>query len=93
MTYSYANIIRQEAIMQTKLTLGIDENLVEFGKRWARTRGKSLSQWVAGYWALLAILPTNEEELPPRTRGLLGIARGVDEEDYYRYLVSERKPS
>lgn len=26
------------------------------------------------------------EKLPPVTRSLLGIARGVDEEDYYRYL-------
>ncbi|MBI2875796.1 MAG: antitoxin [Candidatus Tectomicrobia bacterium] len=72
--------------MQTKLTLRIDENLVEFGKHWARTRGKSLSQLVADYLSFLTTLPKNEEELPPRTWGLLGIARGVDEEDYYRYL-------
>lgn len=27
----------------------------------------------------------NIESLPPITRSLLGIARGVDEEDYHRY--------
>lgn len=27
-----------------------------------------------------------EEQLPPVTRSLLGIARGMDEEDYHRYL-------
>jgi hypothetical protein len=26
------------------------------------------------------------EQLPPITRSLLGIAKGVTEEDYYRYL-------
>ena len=26
------------------------------------------------------------EQLPPITRSLLGIAKGVSEEDYYRYL-------
>lgn len=72
--------------MQTKLTLRMDENLIEFGKRWAKTRGKSLSQMVADYLAFLARLPVDDEELPPTTRRLLGIAQGVDEEDYHRYL-------
>ena len=26
------------------------------------------------------------EQLPPITRSLLGVAKGVSEEDYYRYL-------
>lgn len=72
--------------MQTKLTLRIDENLIEFGKRWAKMRGKSLSKLVADYLAFLARLPVDDEELPPTTRRLLGIAHGVDEEDYHRYL-------
>lgn len=29
---------------------------------------------------------TLQEQLPPVTRRLLGIARGVSEEDYHRYL-------
>ena len=72
--------------MQTKLTLRMDENLIEFGKRWAKTRGKSLSQMVADYLAFLARLPVDDEELPPKTRRLLGISQGVDEEDYHRYV-------
>ena len=72
--------------MQTKLTLRLDEELIEFGKRWAKRHGKTLSALVEDYLATLEKLPESSEELPPLTRELLGMARGVSEEDYYRYL-------
>jgi hypothetical protein len=31
------------------------------------------------------------DQLPPITRSLLGVARGVSEEDYYRYLEEKHR--
>ncbi|RMD59607.1 hypothetical protein D6833_11175 [Candidatus Parcubacteria bacterium] len=72
--------------MQTKLTLRLDEELIEFGKFWAKQEGKSLSRLVADYLATLEELSQLPEELPPITRKLHGLARGADEEDYHRHL-------
>jgi hypothetical protein len=78
--------------MSSKLTLRLDEDLIRFGKGWARRHGKSLSGVLADYLKVLERLPETEpEELPPMTRELLGSLKDVDESDYYRYL--ERKHS
>lgn len=64
--------------MQTKLTLRLDDQLIQSAKLVAHNRGKALSQLVADYFRLLEI----EEQLPlptvqkptPWTQSLLGIA-------------------
>lgn len=71
--------------MPTKLTLQMDEDLIRFGKRWAKRRGKSLSALFADFLVVLEKFP-EDEALPPITRRLRGVARGADEEDYRRYL-------
>jgi len=73
--------------MQTKLTLRLDAQLIERAKNHAKNRGKSVSQMVADYFALLGQEEQNET-LPPLTRSLYGALRGtdIDEEDYHRYL-------
>lgn len=74
--------------MQTKLTLRLDESLIVFGKHWARDRGKTLSALVSDYLATLERMPsrTGLDDLPPLTKSLLGLASGVDEEAYHRYV-------
>jgi hypothetical protein len=75
--------------MHTKLTLRIDEELIERAKSHARQSGKSVSQLVADY---LELLPPPEQ---PTTRRLTPIVEslrgalagsGLDEEDYRRHL-------
>ena len=81
--------------MQTKLTLRLDEELIIKAKKYAKTRGKSVSQLVADYFALLdePLELRKREDLPPLTRSLAGVLKGSDvsEKDYYEYL--ERKYS
>jgi hypothetical protein len=78
--------------MQTKLTLRLDQHLIEQAKRYAEQHGYSLSQLVADYFALLTPDKgqVGEEygDLPPITRSLVGILKGsdLDIEDYKRYL-------
>lgn len=75
--------------MQTKLTLRIDEELIERAKSHARRSGKSVSQLVSDY---LQLLPqpqqTKPRPLTPLVESLRGVlaGSGLDEEDYRRHL-------
>lgn len=75
--------------MQTKLTLRLEDKLIERAKRYAEASGKSVSQIVADYFAVLDSEDSvDEDTLPPITRALSGVLKdkGVDEQDYYDYL-------
>ena len=64
--------------MMTKLTLRLEETLIEQAKAYAKRRGKSLSQVVADYFTHLeAEEPPIEPDLPPLTRSLHGALRGA----------------
>lgn len=75
--------------MQTKLTLRLEDRLIEQAKSYAAQAGKSVSQVVAEYFKLL----TSEKSKPklpstPITRSLRGLLREskLDEKDYKKYL-------
>jgi len=66
--------------MQTKLTLRLDEDLIEDAKTYAARHGRSLSQLVADYFAALAgrqQSPIPESDAPPSplTDSLVGLLR------------------
>ena len=74
-------------VMNTKLTLRLDDVLVEQAKAEAAQRGKSVSQMFAEFVAALA--PSRRERaLPPVTGALLGIMKGhrLSEKDYKKHL-------
>lgn len=79
--------------MQTKLTLRLNQDLVAFGKRWAREHGKSLSALVSDYLATLERLAEQPQvdALPPLTKSLVGAARGADEEAYRKHLEAKHR--
>lgn len=75
--------------MQTKLTLRLEDQLIEQAKSYAAQAGKSVSQIVSDYFRLL----TSEKPRPsppstPITQSLRGLLRdsGLDESDYKKYL-------
>jgi|HubBroStandDraft_1064217.scaffolds.fasta_scaffold559444_1 hypothetical protein len=78
--------------MGTKLTLRLDEALIESAKREARNRGISVSQMVADYFR--GIQPRTSpsicahRSLPPVTASLLGSlgGRNMDGSQYRRRL-------
>jgi len=81
--------------MQTKLTLRIDDELIERAKSYSQRTGKSVSQLVSDY---IKMLPESGREpgakkgealLTPIVRSLKGSLRGakIDEEDYRRHLL------
>ena len=80
--------------MQTKLTLRLDDGLIEKAKDYSERMGKSLSQIVADYFELL----TSERDerrrySTPITKSLRGVLRqaNVSEEDYYRHLEEKHR--
>lgn len=76
----------------SKLTLSVDEAVVTRAKRYAERKGTSVSRLVETYLdALARPRPVADDDLPPVTRRLSGISRGVkfDREEYIDYL--ERK--
>lgn len=80
--------------MHTKLTLRIEEELIERAKSYARQSGKSVSQLVSDY---LVLLPQPEgyrkQPMTPIVRSLRGVlaGSGLDEEDYRRYLEEKHR--
>lgn len=74
--------------MHRKLTLSVEEELVDFGKEWARKHGKTLSGLLEDTLRAMRKLEEarDSETLSPEVRSLIGLAQGATEEDYYRYL-------
>lgn len=75
--------------MRSKLTLRIDSQLITRAKAHARQTGKSVSQLVADYFAVIDTSMSGElDNLPPITRELYGalVNASVDEADYHTHL-------
>ncbi len=75
--------------MTTKLTLRMDENLINQAKDYAKHSGKSVSKLVADFFALLNPEPEEDSgRISPKVNSLLGIMQDsrVSPEDYKKYL-------
>ena len=75
--------------MQTKLTLRLEEQLIQRAKSFARQKGKSVSQIVADYFTSLNETSSEGQvEFTPIVRSLKGALRGakIGMEDYHRHL-------
>ncbi len=80
--------------MQTKLTLRLEEDLIEQAKAYAGKTGKSLSQVVADYFRLLTTASKRPAGPPaPLTQSLRGLLKdtGVEEGDYRRYQEEKHR--
>ena len=75
--------------MQTKLTLRLEDQLIEQAKSYAAVAGKSVSQVVADYFKLLTSQAVKiSSPSTPVTQSLRGLLREspLDEQDYKKYL-------
>jgi len=64
--------------MHRKLTLRLDEALIQKVKRISKKSGKSVSQMVADYFSLIEQeLDPDRKEITPRVRSLFGALAGV----------------
>jgi hypothetical protein len=75
--------------VQTKLTLRLEDELINKAKELAHLRGKSLSKLVSEYFTYITSKElSSRKELPPIVKSLYGSLadKNIDESDYKDYL-------
>lgn len=77
--------------MNTKLTLTIEEEVIQTAKDYAKSKGQSLSEMVENYFKLVTKhrSEAKPEELSPRVRKLRGILKMDSDVDYKSVLEDE----
>lgn len=74
--------------MNTKLTLTIEQSVIEKAKKYAQKRERSLSDLVENYFlALTSDEPTIEKELSPIVNSLKGSFKMPESFDYKKELT------
>lgn len=74
--------------MNTKLTLTIEQSIIEKAKKYARKRERSLSDLIENYLKALTDEETsNEEELTPTVKSLKGAFKLPGNFDYRKELT------
>jgi len=73
--------------MQTKLTLNLEDELIQQIEAYAKQQNKSISQIITEYFQHLT-QQTKNVSVPPITRSLIGVLQDhkVDSADYKQYL-------
>lgn len=74
--------------MKTKLTLTIDNSLVSIAKKYAKNKGKSLSDIVENYLMTLTSKENKDETISPRILKLMGTIDLPEDFDYKKSLTS-----
>ena len=78
--------------MNAKLTLRLDEHLIEAAKQHAARNGQSVSRLVADYFSSLAASPVKSEEcLAPRVRSLFCILKKASCADANEAIADYRR--
>jgi hypothetical protein len=68
--------------MSTKLTLSLSENVIAKAKKYAKTRGTSISFIVESYLKNLISVTEDENNLSPQVKKLKGIISLPNDYDY-----------
>jgi Family of unknown function (DUF6364) len=78
--------------MTTKLTLTLDDQVIKGAKRYARAKGRSVSDLVESYFKSLTELNSEpSEELTPSVKSLMGSFKASANFDYKKILREEKK--
>ncbi len=73
--------------MTTKLTLTIDDAVISVAKKYAKNKGKSLSDIVENYLMTLTAKESREESISPRILKLMGVIELPEDFDYKKALT------
>lgn len=73
--------------MTTKLTLTIDDSVISVAKKYAKSKGKSLSDIVENYLTSLTAKETTEESISPRILKLMGTIDLPEDFDYKKSIT------
>ncbi|MGL4598211.1 MAG: DUF6364 family protein [Bacteroidia bacterium] len=73
--------------MTTKLTLTIDDSVIASAKKYAKNKGKSLSDIVENYFMSLTAKESKDEEISPQVLKLMGTIELPEDFDYKKQLA------
>jgi hypothetical protein len=72
--------------MTTKLTLTIEGTVIDSAKKYARQKGKSLSDIVENYLKSISVSEESVQTLSPRVAKLMGSVKLPEDFDYKKEL-------
>lgn len=72
--------------MTTKLTLTIDDTVIDSAKKYARQKGESLSAIVENYLKSISGKDENPTQLSPKVSSLMGVISLPEDFDYKKEL-------
>lgn len=73
--------------MTTKLTLTIDDSVIEIAKKYAKQKGKSLSAIVENYLMSLTSKENKGDQISPKVLKLMGVIKLPKDFDYKKELA------
>ena len=83
--------MKKKNIMNTKLTLTLEKEVIEVAKKYAKEKGQSLSEMVENYFKFVTVnrIQIKEKQLSQKVRKLRGIINIDDNLDYKKILTEE----
>lgn len=72
--------------MTTKLTLTIEDEVIDSAKEYARSEGKSLSAIVENYLKSITSRSASDLSISPKVSKMMGVIKLPDDFDYKREL-------
>jgi uncharacterized protein DUF6364 len=72
--------------MTTKLTLTMEDSVIDSAKKYARQKGKSLSDIVENYLKSIATPEDTTEKLSPKVMKMMGVIKLPENYDYKKEL-------
>jgi hypothetical protein len=72
--------------MTTKLTLNIEDQVIKSAKRYAKEKGRSLSELVENYLRTISTGEDSKEEISPRVKRLVGSIKLTENIAYIKSL-------
>lgn len=73
--------------MTTKLTLTIDDSVITIAKKYAKDKGKSLSDIIENYLMSLTSKESKEDSISPKVLKLMGVIKLQQDFDYKTELT------
>ncbi|WP_428328208.1 DUF6364 family protein [Mucilaginibacter sp.] len=73
--------------MTTKLTLTMEDGVIDSAKKYARQNGRSLSDIVENYLKSITTHQGTTEEISPKVSRLMGVIQLPDDFDYKKELT------
>lgn len=75
--------------MTTKLTLTIEQDVIKVAKTYAHKKGRSLSELIESYLKTLTSKYSDDKDLSPRVKKLVGSIKLPKDFDYKKSLSEE----